>query len=237
MALSSGCRTQSVESLRHSERLRAKIQMARSRLDAAAVALWTHEHLDRIYPEYLRANHAIVRASVPLMEAARNCACTRHAADPVSNGLTAYLSHHIPEETGHDEWVLDDLETIGFDRRAIAACQPTSTQASLVGAQYYWIFHHHPVALLGYIAVLEGTPPTLYQVEQAVERTHLSLDAFSNMTKHARLDPRHRDELNDALDQLPLTAEHASLVSVSAFHTIDLLSRVVEELLRRHQRT
>jgi hypothetical protein len=234
VVISSDRHVLSIGSLSHSALLRAKMQMARSRLDAAAVALWTHERLDRIYPQYLRANHAIVRASVPLMEAAWNCACAGHAADPVCKGLASYLSHHIPEETGHDEWVLDDLETLGFDRRLIAAYQPTATQASLVGAQYYWMFYQHPVALLGYIAVLEGTPPTLNQVDQAVARTRLPRDAFSNMTKHARLDPRHRDELNDALDRLPLTPELTSLISVSAFQTIDLLSRVVEELLQWH---
>jgi len=40
-----------------------------------------------------------------------------------------------------------------------------------VGAQYYWIHHFHPVALLGYIAVLEGRPPSPTLVEELIERT------------------------------------------------------------------
>ena len=36
---------------------------------------------------------------------------------------------------------------------------PAPAVAALVGAQYYWVLHHHPVALLGYIGLLEGYPP------------------------------------------------------------------------------
>ena len=35
-----------------------------------------------------------------------------------------------------------------------------ATAAALVGAQYYWIRHVHPVALLGYVMLLEGYPPS-----------------------------------------------------------------------------
>ena len=37
---------------------------------------------------------------------------------------------------------------------------PSPTVASFIGAHYYWIHHHHPVAQLGQIAVQEGYPPT-----------------------------------------------------------------------------
>ena len=37
---------------------------------------------------------------------------------------------------------------------------PPPSVAGLVGSQYYWILHHHPVAFLGYVALMEGYPPT-----------------------------------------------------------------------------
>ena len=39
--------------------------------------------------------------------------------DPVAPGMLEYFDKHIPEETGHDEWVLDDLATLGFRREEI----------------------------------------------------------------------------------------------------------------------
>jgi hypothetical protein len=101
--------------------------------------------------------------------------------------------------------------------------------ATLVGAQYYWIAHFHPVAILGYIAVLEGTPPIEAEIRAIAERTSLPLDAFSTLVRHARLDPHHRDDLNQALDGLPLTPQHTALIGVSAFHTVHWLGRVVED--------
>jgi hypothetical protein len=50
--------------------LRAKIAMVSGRLHAAALSLWNHPHFADVYPAYLFHNHAVVRASVPLMRAA-----------------------------------------------------------------------------------------------------------------------------------------------------------------------
>ena len=71
--------------------------------------------------------------------------------------------------------------------------------ASLVGSQYYWIFHTHPVALLGYIAVLEGNPAPIEFLNEVVERTGLPRAAFGSMFKHAALDLQHRNDLDEVL--------------------------------------
>ncbi len=215
----------------HSRMLRAKVRMVAGRLDAAARALWNHPRFADVYPTYLLHNHAVVRASVPLMRAALDRTRADFEHDPVAHGLGAYLSQHIPEEMHHDDWLLEDLERLGVDRPAAVRWMPPPSVATLVGAQYYWIAHFHPVAILGYIAVLEGTPPVEADLEAVVSRTGLSIDAFSTLVRHARLDPHHRDDLNDALDRLPLTAAHSAVLGVSAFHTVHWLSRVVEDAL------
>ncbi len=80
-------------------------------------ALWTHPRLREIYPEFLFRNHSVIRSSVPLMQAAA-AACEKMLdSDPIAEGMLAYFRKHIPEETGHDDWVLDDLETLGFRPR------------------------------------------------------------------------------------------------------------------------
>lgn len=206
--------------------------MASPRLGAAARALWNHPNFAAIYPAFLFHNHAIVRASVPLMKAACECALTVWANDPVAGQLAEYLAKHIPEEMHHDEWVLEDLALLGVNRSEILTRLPPSTVATLVGAQYYWILHHHPIAVLGYIAVLEGTPPETAKIEHVSRASGVPLEAFSTLLRHARLDPYHRDDLDNLLDRLPLTPAHASLLGVSAFHTVHWLSRVVEDAIR-----
>jgi hypothetical protein len=211
--------------------LRQKIALVSSSLHDVAARLWDHPRFAEIYPNYLFTNHAVVRASVPLMRAALMCARTSWRDDPVAIGLAEYLEHHIPEEMHHDDWLLEDLEVLGHDRHTLLRRTPSSAVATLVGAQYYWIFHFHPVALLGYIAVLEGTPPQVGRVEQIAARTGVPLSAFSTLLRHARLDPYHRDDLDRALDRLPLDDGHAALLGMSAFHAVRWLGLVVDEAI------
>lgn len=213
----------------HSGLLRAKIRMVSPRLDAVALALWNHPRFADIYATYLFHNHAVVRASVPLMRAALDRVVADWNHDPVGRGLAEYLSHHIPEEMHHDDWLLEDLEVLGVAREDVLKWMPPPSIATMVGAQYYWISHFHPVAILGYIAVLEGNPPVSAHIEAVASRTGLPRDAFSTMLKHARLDPHHRDDLNRALDGLPLGPQHSAMLGVSAFHTVHWLGRIVEE--------
>ena len=59
----------------------------------------------------------------------------------------------------------------GQNRWSILTRPPSPTVAAAVGAQYYWILHYHPVALLGYVATLEGTLPTVELLDDLVDRT------------------------------------------------------------------
>lgn len=215
-----------------SELLRLRLLLAADEYHDAAAALWSHPRLRALFPDYLFRIHSIIRASVPVMEAARDRAAALAAHDPACAALTAYLAQHVPEERHHDDWLLDDLEVLGVSRASVWARQPSPTVAALVGAQYYWIQHHHPVAVLGYIAVLEGTPPTEELVHDVMTATGLPEDAFRTFIKHARLDPHHRDDLNAALDAMPLTDEQESLVTVNAIETQHWLARSLRETLR-----
>jgi hypothetical protein len=212
----------------NSARLRSKIGLARSALDSVATTLWNHPELKTLYPEFLFRNHAVVRASVPLMRSALLSCRSRFLSDPLTPGLVSYLEQHIPEEMHHDEWILEDLQALGYMRAEILARIPPVSASLLVGAQYYWILHVHPVALLGYIAVLEGTPPDAEYFARVFRRASIAEAAASNIFRHAKLDPRHRDDLDAALDSLPLTEYHHSLLGISAFQTIQALARVAE---------
>ncbi len=221
-----------MNNLSHSRRLRDKIRLVRAPMDAVAEQLWTHPRLRDIYPEFLFLNHSVIRSSVPLMKAAAEASEKILDSDPVAEGMLAYFRKHIPEETGHDDWVLDDLEVLGYRREDILKRIPSPSAAALAGAQYYWIRHVHPVALLGFIAVLEGTPPDVKFFEDTADRIGLPRRAFSNLLLHGKLDPQHRDDLDRTLDALPLSEDHHTLMGISAFQTVSLLTRVASEAVQ-----
>ena len=103
--------------------------------------------------------------------------------------------------------------------------------AALIGAQYYWVLNVHPIALLGYLEVLEGEPPLAEKLEEVIQRTGLPRKAFRTYFQHADVDRRHRDELRAAIDRMPLGKEHENILAISAFQTVELVRRIFEGLV------
>jgi Iron-containing redox enzyme len=103
--------------------------------------------------------------------------------------------------------------------------------AALVGAQYYWIHHAHPVALLGFFGVLEGHPPTLPHLDDVQTRTGLPADAFRMLRHHAELDAVHGQEVFQFIDRLPLETRHVELLGTSALHCVGALGALFQDLV------
>lgn len=196
--------------------------------------IWSHPSLRSFYPELMLTVHAIVRASVPLMKAAREQALLLAPADTACAQLVSWLEQHIQEEAHHDEWLLEDLEHLGVSREAALRRIPSPRVAQMVGAQYYWIQHVHPLALLGYIAVLEGEPIRREELELAIARTGLPRPAFRTFFEHSDLDEKHCEDVERILDELPLSSEQQTLISVSALLTAHWLGSVFAELLSHY---
>jgi Iron-containing redox enzyme len=214
-----------------SARLRGKIGLVIQPFGVACTRLMTHPQIADLWPKYLVTQHAIIRATVPLMEAAASRADGMADGDPVAAGAASYLSRHAEEERHHDDWLLDDLELLGVNRRAVLSHLPSQSVAALVGCQYYWALHYHPVAVLGYIALMEGYPPTPELVEDLIARTGYPREVFRTFAEHGELDPHHRDELDEAIDSLPLTGKQEALLGLSAMSSVEFLARSVEEVL------
>ncbi|MFH7600105.1 iron-containing redox enzyme family protein [Streptomyces racemochromogenes] len=200
--------------------LRTKLAPTATALRAATAVLWRPEGLRQRYPRYLAAMYPLVRASVPLLErAAERCA---ERDDPASRRLAAYYRRHAEEERDHDTWLLQDLAAAGAGPAAV----PHPLAVELAGAQYYRIEHQHPVALLGYIAVLEGNAPGPRLADRLAEVTGLPDAAFRTLREHAALDGGHLDDLYRVLDALAPPPDRQTAVSVSALHTANLLTRL-----------
>jgi hypothetical protein len=174
------------------------------------------------YIDYLVTTYSIIRASVPLMRAAyEQCKSMKKENRMVE--LQAYYEKHIQEELYHDEWLLEDLQSIGQRREIALTHEPPQEIAELVGSQYYWIYHWHPVCLLGYISVLEGNPPKMETILKLKDSTGFPDSAFRTLIKHSTLDPHHRDDLNTLLDTLPLSPLQEKWVTSNSLYTANKL--------------
>jgi heme oxygenase-like protein len=214
----------------HSARLRTRMQLLLPLMSQAGHRFWNHHDLGSLYPRYLVAVHTMIRASVPLMVDALRITEESYLDTPAGPPLAEYLRRHIPEEMHHDEWLLEDLGRIGLPGTVATEHVPSTTVAALVGAQYYYIRHVHPAVLLGYIGVLEGYPPAESLAQQAAERTGYPLEAFRTLRKHAHLDPHHRDDLDAALDRLPVDDRLWSMIGANALFTMDQVIQLIDEI-------
>jgi hypothetical protein len=214
-----------------SSRLRRKVDLVTPPFALACQQVFNHARIVDVFPRYLVRTYLIIRTTVPLMDLAIGRAQELAPRDPVAQGVVDYLLRHREEERHHDEWLLEDLELMGVGRDAVLSVIPSPTIASLAGSQHYWARYCHPLALLGYLAFMEGFPPARVLVDDLAQRTGFPGEAFRTMVLHGELDPGHRDELDQTLDSLPLSRDHELLLGLSAISTAELLTRSLHEVV------
>lgn len=219
----------------HSQRLRETISLVRGHLTSLIHEVWFHPRLGELYPEFLFAIYGVTASSAPAMRAAAKRCAGKLLNDPLAAWLHDYYQEHAQEEAGHEQWLLDDLASLGIPPERVLQRLPYCSVAALVGVQYYWMFHVHPLAYLGYIAVVEA-PTSIDFLEEVSRRIDIPLSSMTGHVMHARLDPDHVAEFDAALDSLPLLPYHQDLLTVSAIATVAHLEHMFTEILQHFER-
>lgn len=208
-----------------SARLARKLDLVAPALRVPGEVLLGHPDARELYPPFAAAGAYLTLTMVPLMEAALDASRALAPNDPVAAALAPYLERHIPEEL-HGGFpgraMLDDLEAIGVDTLELREGQPPPKMAAFIGTLFYWIWHRHPVAILGFLS-LESLHPYTEAVERLIETTSLPREGFRQLLLHAKLDVVHAEQLNAVIDSLPLEREHEELIALCAFRTIEAL--------------
>jgi hypothetical protein len=211
--------------------LSTKIELALGSVGSIYERFWARSDASQLFAARQLRTYDLARASVGLMQAAAARCEALGSSDPVAGPLAGYLRVHIEEERGHDLWLLEDLEALGMPRLEVLSRHPSLIAACLVGSQYYWIHHDHPVALLGYMAVLEGCLPSEERLEDLVGRAGIPRSGARTLLQHARIDHEHRCELYALIDALPLSARQLASIGISALHTVSSLAALTEEAM------
>jgi len=212
-----------------SHRLKAKLNLAGEPLRGRLASFWGHARFKELYPQLLRELFVVSRGGIPLMEAVRDEALRRE--DAASRRVADYLQKHVAEERGHCEWVLDDLEALGFDRGEEGRRRLSFHAASLLGCAYTWSFEVHPAAILGFLAVFEGDPMTVPFLESVIERQGMSKKAFGFYLDHARIDPQHSADIHGLIDEVAADAALEETITLCAMQTLHLTDGILLAIL------
>ena len=144
-----------------------------------------------LYVAFLTQAYHHVRHTVPLLMAVGARVPDRHA------WLRDSVLHYLEEETGHDEWILNDIERAGGDRSAAATSEPALATEAMIAYAWDTVMRGNPLGFFGMVHVLEGTSVAL--ALNAADRIQRALDlpakAFTYLRSHGELDKEHVNDL------------------------------------------
>ena len=145
----------------------------------------------------------------PVCAAAASRMCDEHM--PVRH----FLYEHMHEESGHEIWVMNDLEAIGVAPEAVRRHAPGVHTLALNGYNYWAADRRHPCSALGMLYALEVIASVYGGPFAAAIRESLLLEGergVSFIGSHASLDAQHMADLRRLMNQLQSVDTLAAVV-------------------------
>ena len=142
--------------------------------------------------------------------------------------LREAIVHYIDEETGHQEWILNDLHALGVDKDSVRHGTPSMQTELMVSYAYDVIARQNPVGFFGMVYTLEKTSSTIasYAAGQIATTLNLPAEAMTYMISHGSLDVEHMQDFENLMNQLDEEDKGCVL------HTAPIFYRLYNDMFR-----
>jgi pyrroloquinoline quinone (PQQ) biosynthesis protein C len=143
-----------------------------------------------------------------------------------------FLYEHMQEESGHEEWVRNDLEAVGVAASATKAHAPSAFTRTLVGYNYWGADRHHPCSVLGMLYTLEVIASVYGGPFASAIKEALLLEGergVSFINSHATMDAEHMADLRKILNTLDDPAACEAIVE-STLVNFHHFTRIIEQV-------
>lgn len=143
-----------------------------------------------------------------------------------------YLYDHMQDESGHEEWVLNDLVSVGVSPEDTRAWRPSVDTLALCGYNYWTADRGQPCSVLGMMYVLEVIASVYAGPFATAVKEALLLDGergTSFIGSHASMDVEHMASLRTVLNTLHDEAARSAIVE-STLVNFGLFTRVFESV-------
>ena len=133
------------------------------------------------------------------------CAAAASRMDDRFQPVRHFLYEHMHEETGHEDWVLNDLQAIGVAPEATRAHTPSAHTLALNGYNYWAADRRHPCSVLGMLYALEVIASVYGGPFASAIREALFLEGqqgVSFIDSHATMDAQHMAELRTLMNRI-----------------------------------
>jgi pyrroloquinoline quinone (PQQ) biosynthesis protein C len=153
------------------------------------------------------------------------CAAAASRVPDAQRQVRYYLYEHMHEESGHEEWVMNDLEAVGVSHEVTRAHQPAVHTLALNGYNYWAADRRHPCAVLGMMYALEVIASVYGGTFSSAIRDSLLLEGdrgVSFISSHATMDAEHMATLRQVLNTITDEAAREAIVESTLlnFHHI-----------------
>ncbi len=150
------------------------------------------------YLAFLTQAYHHVKYTVPLL-----MACGARLPERLE-WLREAVAEYIEEETGHQEWILNDIAACGEDAEAVRHGKPAFETDVMVAYAWDLVLRRNPVGFFGMVLVLEGTSVRLASEAADIIESTLGLPkkAFSYLRSHGALDLEHIDFYENLVNRL-----------------------------------
>ncbi|MGQ0552915.1 MAG: AMP-binding protein [Planctomycetota bacterium] len=168
-----------------------------------------HGELDLpAYVAFLTQAYHHVKHTVPLLMATGARLSDRH------EWLRAAIGEYIAEETGHQQWILDDIAACGGDAEAVAAGKPDLPCELMVAYAWDTVLRGDPVGFFGMVHVLEGVSARGATGAAAGLQRSLGLPdgAVRYLSSHGALDQGHVAFFETLMNRLDSEADRQAVL-------------------------
>ena len=124
------------------------------------------------------------------------------------------VAEYIKEEIGHQEWILNDIATCGYDKEKARHSTPNMDTELMVAYAYDLIGRVNPLGFFGMVLVLEGTSVTAadHAANQIQESLGLPRKAFTYLRSHGALDLDHVKFFESLMNRITDPAEQQQII-------------------------
>jgi len=163
------------------------------------------------YRAFLHDLYHIVLHFCPIMVAAE-ARCNER-----QENIRAELRERIEEETGHEQWVLEDIAAVGGDIRSVRETPPSAPVQAMIGFNYDAAGRVHPCSVLGMLYVLEVIA-SVYggKAADSIARANgrdAAAGGFRFLSSHATMDAEHMAKLNVLLKTIDDPGAQAAIIN------------------------
>jgi long-chain acyl-CoA synthetase len=169
------------------------------------------------YVNFLSQAYHHVKHTVPLLMA------TGSRIPEEKEWLRVAVGEYIKEETGHQEWVLNDIAACNIDKEQVRRSKPNMATELMVSYAYDTVARINPLGFFGMVHVLEGTSISLADSAADKIRDALSLpkSAFSYLYSHGSLDQDHVEFFKGLMARIDDPSDQAQIIhSAKVFYKL-----------------